>query len=154
MERRHSEKSPSSFLPTKQLVDTDRTCYFEHYWINKLLSSTLSAIFITEEHTKPSGLCSRTHTILSYSSAEAQGFQWNLLPNLISVFKTEGDRYCREVTNIQYSLAREISHMDESVIEGSKDMADAEHVFSFSNLRSQADDLFFLLLLALTRCHF
>lgn len=58
------------------------------------------------------------------------------------------------VTGFQYSLAREISHVDKSIIEGSKDVADAKHIFSFSNLRSQADDLFFFLLLALTRCHF
>jgi len=59
-----------------------------------------------------------------------------------------------EVTSVQYSLAREISHVDKSVIEGSKDMADAKHIFAFSNLRSQADDLLFLLLLALAGCHF
>lgn len=62
--------------------------------------------------------------------------------------------HCREVAAVPYLLARKISHMDKSVIEGSEDMANAKHVFSFSNLRSQADDLFFLLLLALTRCHF
>lgn len=84
----------------------------------------------------------------------AQGFQRSLLPNLISVFKPEGAKHCREVPSAQYSLAREIGHMDKSVVERSKDVADAEHIFSFSNLRSQADDLFFLLLLALTRCHF
>lgn len=43
--------------------------------------------------------------------------------------------------------------MDESVIEGGKDVADTKHILSFSNLWSQADDLLFLLLLALTRCH-
>lgn len=69
-------------------------------------------------------------------------------------FHTEGAGYCSEVMPVPYSLARQISHVDKSVIEGGKDVADTKHILSFSNLWSQADDLLFLLLLALTRCHF
>lgn len=50
------------------------------------------------------------------------------MPNTISVFNSEKARYCSEVTRVQYSLAREISYVDKSVIEGSEDVADAEHV--------------------------
>lgn len=51
-------------------------------------------------------------------------------------------------------LARSISDMDKSVTEGCKDVVDTKHLFSFSYLRSEADDLFFLLFLPLERCHF
>ena len=44
--------------------------------------------------------------------------------------------------------------MDESVIESREDVTHAEHVFPFSHLRAEADDLLLLLLLPLARCHF
>lgn len=72
----------------------------------------------------------------------------------LSTFAPKGVGHCREVLCVPYSLARQIGHMDESVIEGGKDVADTKHILSLSNLWSQADDLLFLLLLALTRCHF
>ena len=44
--------------------------------------------------------------------------------------------------------------MDKGVIEGCKDVADTKHILSLSHLRSQADDLLFLLFLPLAWRHF
>ena len=41
-----------------------------------------------------------------------------------------------------------------SVVDGCKDVAHTKYVFSFSHLRAEADDLFFLLFLPFVRCHF
>lgn len=46
-------------------------------------------------------------------------------------------------------LARKIGNMDKGVIEGCKDVADTKHILSLSHLRSQADDLLFLLFRAM-----
>lgn len=43
--------------------------------------------------------------------------------------------------------------MNEGVIEGCKDVADSKDILAFGNLRSQGDDLFFLLFLTLAWCH-
>lgn len=51
-------------------------------------------------------------------------------------------------------LARKIGNMDKGVIEGCKDVADTKHILSLSHLRSQADDLLFLLFLPLAWRHF
>lgn len=50
-------------------------------------------------------------------------------------------------------LAGEISDMHEGVVKGSKDVADSKDILAFSNLRSQADHLFFLLFFTLAWCH-
>ena len=52
------------------------------------------------------------------------------------------------------SLARKIGDMHKSVVEGCKDVADTKYIFSFSHLRAEADDLFFLLFFLPARCHF
>lgn len=54
---------------------------------------------------------------------------------------------------VKNSLARQVSDMDKGVIEGGEDVAHSEHVLSFSDLGSQADDLLLLLFLPFTRSH-
>ena len=51
-------------------------------------------------------------------------------------------------------LARETSHVDKSIIKGCKNVADTKYILSFSYLRSEADDLVFLLFLLFVRCHY
>ena len=51
-------------------------------------------------------------------------------------------------------LARESSHVDKSIIKGCKNVADTKYILSFSYLRSEADDLFFLLFLLFVKCHY
>ena len=50
-------------------------------------------------------------------------------------------------------LSGEVSDMDEGVVEGGEDVADSEHVLSFSYLRTQTDHLLLLLFLPFTRSH-
>lgn len=50
-------------------------------------------------------------------------------------------------------LSREISDVDEGVVKGGEDVTNSKHVFSFSHLRSQTDDLLLLLFLPFTRSH-
>lgn len=50
-------------------------------------------------------------------------------------------------------LARQISDVDKGVVEGGKDVAYAENIFSFGHLWTQADDLLLLLFLPFTRSH-
>lgn len=50
-------------------------------------------------------------------------------------------------------LAEERGHTDKGVTEGCKNMADSKCVLFFSHLRSEADDLFFLLFLFFVRYH-
>lgn len=50
-------------------------------------------------------------------------------------------------------LARQISDMDEGVIERSEDVTHTKHVLSFGHLRTQADNLLLLLLFPFTRSH-
>uniref|UniRef100_A0A3Q2NTG6 Rab proteins geranylgeranyltransferase component A 1 n=1 Tax=Fundulus heteroclitus TaxID=8078 RepID=A0A3Q2NTG6_FUNHE len=51
------------------------------------------------------------------------------------------------------SLPGEVGDVDEGVVEGGEDVADAEHVLPLSHLRTQADHLLLLLLLPFTRSH-
>ena len=50
-------------------------------------------------------------------------------------------------------LARKIGDVHKSVVEGCKDVAHTKYILSFSHLRAEADDLFFLLFLPLARRH-
>lgn len=50
-------------------------------------------------------------------------------------------------------LSGEVGDVDEGVVEGGKDVADAEDVLALGHLRTQADHLLLLLLLPFTRSH-
>lgn len=58
-----------------------------------------------------------------------------------------------EVGTGVHLLPGEVGDVDEGVVEGGEDVADAEHVLSLSHLRAQADHLLLLLLLAFTGSH-
>lgn len=56
-------------------------------------------------------------------------------------------------TFLGYLLAGEVSDMHKGVVEGCENVADSKNILAFGNLRSQTDDLLFLLFLTLARCH-
>lgn len=73
--------------------------------------------------------------------------------------KHNGQNTCNQHIPIEipcwclHLLARQVSDMDEGVIERSEDVTHTKHVLSFGYLRTQADNLLLLLLFHFTRSH-